>query len=71
MTLEMFREITNNKQFSYQVRMAIILFSKQEAYEILEKEASKTMLREGQPSAICERVIKDLYETKAWYIPDR
>lgn len=35
MSLKIFREITNNKPFSYQVRMATILLTKQEAYEVL------------------------------------
>lgn len=37
----------------------------------MEEEASECMLREGQSSAICERIFKRLYDTKAWYLPDR
>lgn len=68
---EIFNEITNNKLFSYKVKMAIILFNKQEAYDILKEDVTKSMLRDGQPSAICTTVFKELYETKVWYIPDR
>lgn len=32
MTIDLFKEITDNKLFSYRVQMAIILFSKQEVY---------------------------------------
>lgn len=71
MSIEAFKEITNHKLFSYKARMAMILLDCQEAYEELKEDASKSMLREGQPSAICERVFCELYDTKAWYIPDR
>ena len=71
MTIELFREITNHKRFHYKVQMATILFNKQEAYEALEKEASESMLPEGQPSAICENVFTTLIDTNAWYLPDK
>ena len=70
-TIDVFKEMTNNKIFDYKVQMAIILFSKKEAYEVLVGcGASEHMLREGQPSALCQSVFQKLYDTKAWYIPD-
>lgn len=69
--LNAFETIVNNKPFSYKSRMALILLPKEVVYEVLLEEASQHMLqREGVPSAIMERIIKELYETKAWYIPD-
>lgn len=68
---EIFNEITNNKLFSYKVKMAIVLFNKQEAYDILKEDLAKGMLPDGSPTAICTNVFKELYETYTWYIPDR
>lgn len=71
--LEMYSEITHNKLLSYKTKTAFVLFSKQEAYEVLKEDLSKGLLqlREGTPNAICETAFKGLYETKVWYIPDR
>lgn len=68
---EIFNEITNNKLFSYKVKMAIILLNKQEAFDILKEDLTKSMVIDGAPSAICTTAFQELYETKVWYIPDR
>ena len=69
--IETFNTIAKDKCFGYQVKMAIVLFSPSEAYDFLEEKNKQTMLREGQPSAIWERILKEeIYETKSWYIPD-
>ena len=69
--IEIFNTIAKDKCFGYQVKMAIVLFSPSKAYDFLEEKNKQTVLREGQPSAIWERILKEeIYETKAWYIPD-
>lgn len=69
--IEIFNTIAKDKYFGYQVKMAIVLLSPKEAYEILEEKNKQPMLREGEPSAVWECILKDeIYETKAWYIPD-
>ncbi|QIW16327.1 hypothetical protein A4G20_08260 [Pasteurellaceae bacterium RH1A] len=69
--IEIYKTLTQDKYFGYKVKMALVLLSPQEAYDILEAENRQPMLREGEPSAIWQRILKDeIYETKAWYIPD-
>lgn len=69
--IEIFKTLTQNKHFEYKVKMATILLSAEQAYDILFEENQQPCLREGVPSAIWSRVLKEeIYETKAWYIPD-
>lgn len=68
--IEQYNRLTKDKPFSYAVKIALLLLSKEEAYEVLKEDASKPMLYEGQPSAIFERVVSELLGLKLWYLPD-
>lgn len=69
--IEKYKILTKDKHFSYKVKMAVVLLSAKEAYEILKEDNKKEILKEGVPSAIWQRILKEeIYETKAWYIPD-
>lgn len=62
--------LTKDKPFAYKVKIAFLLLKEDEVYEELKEEASKDMIREGQPCAIFERIIGELLNLKVWYIPD-
>lgn len=66
---DIYQTITNNKHFSYKVKMAIVLLPSDKVYDILKEYGE--FIREGVPTAILQSVLQDeIYETKAWYIPD-
>ena len=68
--IKKYKILTKDKTFAYRIKIAFLLLKKEEVYEELKEEASKTMIREGQPCAIFERVIGELLGLKIWYIPD-
>ena len=53
--------------FIFQDYLLNLQFKKEEVYEELTEEASKTMIREGQPCAIFERVIRLENMVYSWW----
>ena len=68
--IKKYKILTKDKPFAYRIKIAFLLLEKEEVYEQLKGEASKIMIREGEPCAIFERVIGELLSLKIWYIPD-
>ncbi|MBF0715694.1 hypothetical protein [Gemelliphila palaticanis] len=62
--------LTKEKPFSYKIKISFLLLDKEEVYEVLKEEAAEIMISEGQPSAIFERVVKEILDLKYWYLPD-
>lgn len=68
--IEKYKTLTKDKPFSYCVKIALLLLNEEQVYEVLEEDASKAMVKEGQPVAIFERIVSELLGLKVWYLPD-